>query len=176
MMRREHYIVTCSGRKFSLTNPRAEQVSLSDIWRTLGNLSRFGGHTSYTVAEHSRWVAVLAVPPAGVDGCDFATAALYHDAHEAYIGDITTPVARELSQMIGDGGDIINMLKARVQAAIHEAVGLPWPLPESWTRAIKEADNLAMIGERDRYLTKPVDGWGWLWPDGGMDGAARMES
>ncbi len=63
------------------------------IARALGNICRFNGNTNrhYSVAEHSVRVAQL-VPP------QHRLAALLHDAAEAYVGDMASP----LRQLVPD--------------------------------------------------------------------------
>jgi 5'-deoxynucleotidase YfbR-like HD superfamily hydrolase len=67
-------------------------VKLIDIAHALGLMVRFNGHTTrlYTVAEHSVLVSLILRD----HGCDAETqmAGLLHDAAEAYIGDVPTPV------------------------------------------------------------------------------------
>jgi hypothetical protein len=82
-------------------------------------------------------------------------AALLHDAHEAYIGDITSPVADALTRCAG-GTNHIKALKARIDGAIHAAAGLPSPLPAGWSAAIRAADLIMLATERrDLMLDGP---------------------
>ena len=162
----DYYICTRSGVKFSLSHPSAEDVRLSDIADALGNIGRFTGHAQWSVADHSRYVAMLAAHSRNFPLPDLARgslAALLHDAHEAYMGDIATPVALELARMMGDDF-VIGSLKRRIQGAIHLAFGLPMTLPPAWDEIIHTADQDALVLERDAFLRAPADGWGWLWP------------
>lgn len=83
-------------------------------------------------------------------------AALLHDGHEAYIGDITTPVAKVLTQCAGH--DHVANLKARIDSAINAAAGLPWPLPTATRAAIKAGDLIMLATERRDLMT---DGPEW---------------
>lgn len=78
-----------SGTPVSLSHPQADQIDPVDIAHHLSCINRFNGATiyPYSVAEHSLHVAMF-VPP------QFRLQALLHDAHEAYVGDITKPVKR----------------------------------------------------------------------------------
>lgn len=97
-----------SGCMVNLVNPTIQQIRIDDISHALGNLCRFGGHTSpfYSVAQHSCLVAALAPP-------HLKLAALLHDASEAYLGDVIKPLKHllghtytaledEFMQVIGD--------------------------------------------------------------------------
>ena len=81
-------------------------------------------------------------------------ATLLHDAHEAYIGDIATPVAQALELLAGC--DHVGALKATIDRAIHAAAGLPWPLPAGWRTIIHAADLIALATEKRDLLTEGV--------------------
>lgn len=85
-------IRTYSGKMFDVFAPNADLIDIQDIAHALSNQCRFGGHTSrfYSVAQHS-----LAV--AGRLPKEQRLAGLLHDAAEAYLVDIPTPIKRELS-------------------------------------------------------------------------------
>lgn len=84
------YITLRSGEKFSYANPGP--FRLDDIAESLAKTARFRGHTRgfYSVAEHSCLVATLAAR----DGHPeiVKRACLLHDAHEAYTGDVPSPL------------------------------------------------------------------------------------
>jgi hypothetical protein len=84
---------TYSGIAFDPTNPTPEMIDIKDVAHALSRICRFGGHMHapkgsagmYTVAQHSTFVADFCPPELKLTG-------LLHDAAEAYIGDIITPV------------------------------------------------------------------------------------
>jgi uncharacterized protein len=80
-------IITYSGRVINVFNPVPEDFNLIDIAQGLANTTRFGGQIEnfYSVAEHSVQVA-LRLPP------ELHIAGLLHDASEAYIQDLLTPI------------------------------------------------------------------------------------
>lgn len=87
------WLQTHSGIAFDLLEPRAEDVRLDDIALALSRINRFAGHThmaGYNVAQHSYLVMDLMPQHCSPH---LKLAALLHDAHEAYTGDITTPVS-----------------------------------------------------------------------------------
>ena len=81
------WIQTYSGQRFELIDPSLDSIKIIDIAHSLSMLSRFNGHVDrfYSVAEHSVLVSKL-VPK------EFALFGLLHDANEAYIGDMASPV------------------------------------------------------------------------------------
>ncbi|AUR88745.1 HD domain protein [Vibrio phage 2.117.O._10N.261.45.E9] len=84
--------VTLSGGLVAdLNKLKPEHLDLNVIAKGLSKLCRFGGHTDqfYSVAQHSIIVSKL-VPPS------LAFAALMHDASEAYVQDLVTPIKRQL--------------------------------------------------------------------------------
>lgn len=138
-------IVTHSGAVFDLLNPVPESVHLSDIAYSLSRMARYNGHTKYkvpySVAQHSVYTASQVEPPIRV-------AALLHDAHEAYLGDLARPIKGLFPGW--------TELERRVQAVIHARFGLPWPLDGDVEAAIKYADNQALATEW-RDLMPPFD-------------------
>ncbi len=101
---------TASGRIFYPHAPKPEEVFLGDIARALAMQCRFNGHCEsfYSVAEHSRWVSLRVAPVEELDVLSKATSdlgkaayddlvhlgllGLMHDAAEAYVGDLVSPI------------------------------------------------------------------------------------
>lgn len=127
------WIQTRSGEAFDLLNPKPEHVQLEDIVYALSHLCRFNGHTSrfYSVAEHSLHVCdrvLEAGHPARAQ-----LVALLHDAHEAYTGDIASPLKQLLyiqnpafsvvqpgEEEFVDGG--VYGLEAKISQAVFKAL------------------------------------------------------
>lgn len=95
-----------SGRKFHFLNPTKDEIDVKDIAYSLANQCRFNGHVSFfSVAEHS--VAVAArLPP------ELQLAGLLHDAAEAYLSDIPSPIKQWLPDY--------QAMEKRVQDVINE--------------------------------------------------------
>ncbi len=89
--------------KIDFVEPQADQIFIEDIAYSLARTFRFGGHSEETVAQHSCLVAELsATNLAGRSAAEAMLAGLMHDAAEAYIGDIPTPLKRLLGKQVKD--------------------------------------------------------------------------
>jgi 5'-deoxynucleotidase YfbR-like HD superfamily hydrolase len=147
------YIQTHTGLAFSLIPDDTiwndqRDIRIEDIAHALSHLCRFTGHTRtfYSVAEHSVR-ASYEVPP------HLALDALLHDATEAYLGDVSSP----LKSLLPDYRKIEDMLSRRIAIVF----GTTWPmLPE-----VKHAD-LVMLATEKRDLMGNDSGEGWSCLDG----------
>ena len=85
-------IQTFTGKEFYPLDAWPDDVDIADIAHALSMICRFNGHCRefYSVAEHSVLVAEAATEY-GADA-SHALRALMHDAAEAYLLDIPTPV------------------------------------------------------------------------------------
>lgn len=88
-------LVTFMQKSIDLSNIKERDISIIDIAHSLSLLCRFNGHCSgfYSVAQHSVLMSDLMHDDHG------AKCALMHDAAEAYIGDITTPLKIKLKDI-----------------------------------------------------------------------------
>jgi hypothetical protein len=135
-------ILLSNGQYFDFLDPGASRWGVKELALALGKCCRFAGHCKgfYSVAEHSIHVAAL-VPP------EHRLAALLHDAHEAFTGDVTYPLKRLI-------GDAIRPIEARIDAVLFARFGLSLPLDES----VKRADRL-MLWQEQRRLMSNTDEW-----------------
>ena len=82
------WICTRRNVKFDLERPKPQMVSTEDVAHSLSMICRFNGHCRrfYSVAQHSVLVAREVMRRTG----DWKAReyALFHDAAEAYIGDV----------------------------------------------------------------------------------------
>ena len=92
------WIQTASGRKVDLLRPDPDDLVIEDIAHALSNICRYTGHTGhfYSVAQH----CVLASYQ--VSDAKYALVALMHDAPEAYIGDVSSPMKQVLGKVYRD--------------------------------------------------------------------------
>ena len=132
------WIPTYSGEYFKFgerIDPAV--IKIEDIAHSLSMQCRFNGHTEefYSVAEHSLIMSYQVSDKA-------ALYALLHDAAEAYIGDIVTPLKTDEMRVCED----------RIMAAILEALGLEVPLET--IIEVQEAD-MRMLATEVNQLIHP---------------------
>ena len=135
-------IQLATGRYFDLRNPQDHAYSIIEIGLSLSRLCRFNGHTIsfYSVAQHSVLVSHI-VPK------QFALEALLHDAAEAYIGDVSSP----LKAMLPD----LQAIETRIDKAIRRDFGLP----DTLSRHVKAADRIALATERRDLMLEQDTRW-----------------
>lgn len=146
-------ITTVSGRQLSLVEPNPDIIALEDIAAALSKTCRFGAQTRefYSVAQHAVLVYELVV---AAGRSDLALASLHHDSHEAFAGDIPTP----LKDKIASEADAYTRVCEGLDAAIAKALGLH--LPEEGSpdqKAIKAADKRAFEIEAARLVPNAVE-------------------
>ncbi|WP_029007536.1 hypothetical protein [Azospirillum halopraeferens] len=133
-------MTTWTGRQVDPFALRPEDVDLRDIAHALSLQCRFAGHTSafYSVAEHSVLVS-MACPH------EHALWGLLHDAAEAYLSDLPSPVKRRLPAFAE--------AESAVLAVIAERAGLPLPVPD----AVWEADRRMLVAEQQTLMRPAAD-------------------
>ena len=147
------WILTCSGRVFDLQLAGPDDINLGDIATALSKINRFGGHTSrlYSVAEHSIHVSRIMEDHLAIGHPAALMAALLHDAHEAYVGDMATPLKDVL-------GPAWSAVESRIEHQVLRKFGVS-AAAQAWRGHIKHADLLALATERRDLL--PVGGPAW---------------
>lgn len=125
---------TFTGRTISPVAPRPADIAIEDIAHALANTCRFGGHvaTFYSVAQHCVLASHI-VPEAD------ALWALLHDASEAYLVDIPTPL--KCTKAL----DGYMAVEALMQRTIFQTFGLVGELPGS----VVDADAALLLEEAD---------------------------
>lgn len=157
-------IITLSDRSsFDFTRPEAMRYDIVVIAHSLSKLCRFTGHVSgnaiYSVAQHSVLVSRMVPPEHALDG-------LLHDAHEAYVGDMSAP----LKLLCPD--------YCRVERAVEVACRRSFGLADTKAECVAEADTSIFIREYRAYLTSrdeefsALDGEGFVTKVGAWSPAA----
>ncbi len=123
------YISTRSGT-VDFLNPTPDSINIEDIAHALSLVNRYAGHTPYpySVAQHSVLCSWMA--PAGLE-----LEALLHDAQEAYVGDVPSPLKMLLPEY--------KVIENRLEAIIRAKFGLP----VKFTPAVKLVDRRMMLTE-----------------------------
>ena len=146
-----------SGTYLDLSNPQPDQFTLLDIGAGLSKICRFGGQIQrfYSVAEHSYHCFNIARG----DGLslDVQLAVLFHDATEAFIGDVVKPLKLMLPQY--------SEVEARIERVIAEKFGIDF---EAAKDAIASIDHAVLMAERREIFG--ADGVKWI----GEDSARRL--
>lgn len=149
------WILTAHGHQVNMREPRPAQMVMADIAHHLSLINRFCGATSrpYSVAEHSLLVAEIAERELGLD-VHGTMAALMHDAHEAWVGDVSTPLKTEI-------GMAWTNVEIRFERAVQSAFALH-TAADRYRSAIKRADLMALATERRDLLPADTTPWAGL--------------
>lgn len=145
----ERWLDLTSGGRIDLAAPKAEHITVKDIAGALSRICRFGGHSRcfYSVAQH----AVLTSEIIKLLGHEeHQLLALHHDSHEAYVGDLPSPLKRRLKDLDQHSG--FSQIVEEIDTAIGEALQIPLPIPEELESLIKRADRAAFQVEARHLL------------------------
>lgn len=140
------YMMTQGGRRFHFLDPDPACIDFGDIAYALHHINRYTGHAGpYSVAQHS----VRVMRRARELGADKATVkhALMHDAHEAYIGDVSSPLKIAI-------GFEWTKIEAKAMAVVAEVFDLRGDMS-----IIHLADRQVTHAEARHFLGTPSHGW-----------------
>jgi len=146
------WIQTYTGKKFYPIDPDPELICIEDIAHGLSMKCRFNGHCSrfYSVAQHSVLISQL------FDSAQVKLEALLHDAAEAYLCDVPSPLKR-LPEF-----EFYRAAEKRLQSAIMRRFGLPEFNPfvkaaDSWMQVIESGAPLVMGGRHPEWRLPSVE-------------------
>lgn len=148
------WIQTKTGKRFPMDGSfRSENVCIEDIAHSLSMQCRYGGHCRlfYSIAEHSVWVMrrVEELTRDLPDQRGILKSALMHDAGEAYVGDIASPLKRFLGQPIAD-------LEDTAMLSIAHRYGLR----DCYSSLIRQADLECLLAEAQQLFDPPpLEDW-----------------
>ena len=128
-------IRTFSGHYLDVFDPDPDKITIEDIAHSLAMQPRFGGHTKrfFSVAEHSMDVATF-VP------FELKLEALLHDASDAYIGDMPSPIKSRLPDF--------QRLEDNLMQVIAKKFGFGWPISD----VVKDSDRICLEMEWDNCV------------------------
>lgn len=108
-------IRTFTGIYMNVFEPTLDMIFIDDIAHALSNQCRFGGHLPkfYSVAQHSILCSSLVSD-------EYKLAALLHDASEAYLLDIPSPIKQGLSNY--------KEIEDKLMTLIAKKFGFKYPL------------------------------------------------
>ncbi len=138
MVTSKMFITTIGGHSFDPLSPSAEDIDVRDIAHSLSMICRANGHFSefFSVARHCINCAKEA--EARGFGARVRLLCLMHDAAEAYIGDMTRPLKRQLPLYCEREKKIIGCIMA--------AFGIPeWNAEENGI--VREIDDCMLYHE-----------------------------
>lgn len=143
----ESFIETRKGNKVYVQDPQPDQFDIEDIAYALSNTCRFNGHSAgfLSVAEHSVLVAQRLPRELQLSG-------LLHDATEAYLGDIPSPIKQFLPDY--------KKLEAAFETAIEDKFNLQ--LTEGGRALIKNADIDALFTEAHYLIQSQGRDWSYF--------------
>jgi hypothetical protein len=144
------YIELQSGKNFYFLEPKESDFEIEDIAHALSLTCRFTGQCSrfYSVAEHSLRVSQL------LHGTGLELDGLLHDAGEAYLPDVASPIKQYLPDYI--------KMEDRITATIFKKFGLEFPFHP----AVKHCDRVMLSTEAHYLLPSQGKTWDmWGWPD-----------
>ena len=144
---------TVSGRKINVTNPDPATIEITDIAWALSRMPRFSGHSipyiPYSVAQHCIQVAKELAP----HGPRIQLHGLLHDAAEAYINDLPSPVKH-----IPEIHAVISKLEDKLLLTIYEALGIVPPTEEEEI-VVKIADKHQQAVEAYNFMYSRGNDW-----------------
>jgi uncharacterized protein len=135
------FIVTYTGKRFYPLAPDLDDICIEDVAHALSMQCRFTGHVSdfYSVADHCLWVSVIA---AELGHPEDALWGLLHDASEAYLHDIASPIKRQ------DAFALYRGAESTLEDLIFAKFGLHGPRPPS----VKWADKIMVTTEAQHLM------------------------
>lgn len=138
----EPYIETFTGTKFYFLEPTDDSIRIEDIAHALSNNCRYTGHcrSFYSVAEHSYIVSLIVEQPNSLAG-------LLHDASEAYLTDVASPVKPYLANY--------KAMENVIMTAIAKKYKFEWPLADD----VKDADAVQLKTEARHLMQSEGKDW-----------------
>ncbi len=150
-------ICTYTGQEFFPFLPEHESVLLEDIAHALSQKVRFTGHCSflYTVGQHSllmsMWAGKLGLSK------DIQKQCLLHDAAEAYLPDIASPLKSSIFIKVNDESDLVPF--SAVEEVLLWTIFGRFQMNESLAPQVHELDMEIFHAEREALMPSDCGWW-----------------
>lgn len=149
--KKDAWLQTFCGIKFNVFEPKLEDILIQDIAHALSNISRFGGHCREftSVAQHCVLVSRLIDNPAlpTHELAKLKLAGLLHDATEAYLIDLPSPIKRQMPVYVS------------IENNLHSLVAKKFDLTMEDFHAIKLYDKVALVMESKALMAPFHPDW-----------------
>lgn len=128
-------IILQSGKLLNILEITEQDIDIYDICYSLSNIARFSGQVPfYSVARHSIYVSQILPHELKLSG-------LLHDASEAYIGDVVSPIKHKMKEYL------------ELEKNIMTKVSKKWNLDIN-NPLVKRADMEALVYEKNILFFK----------------------
>jgi 5'-deoxynucleotidase YfbR-like HD superfamily hydrolase len=167
-------IETYRGAFINPLDPDPDLISIEDIAHALAHKCRFNGHCGkfYSIAEHSVYVANVVGYGEGPEKIilQHQLAALIHDAAEAYLPDVATPLKHKFFIYDKSTDRLASFLSAELGLleVITDALKIPGETIIS--SAVQRADELMLAIEAEVLMCSAGIGWNVVKIPEGMHG------
>lgn len=135
-------------------------IELTSIAASLSRQARFNGNGSSKISVAQHCIVGATALAGGTGNYLAALWFLLHDAHEAYTGDIITPMKNEIVDL--GGGDPIGDMQDRIDDAISRQLFFDFDFGNvksmSWYQSVKDLDKFLAKYEASKlfsYVEKP---------------------
>ena len=131
-----------SGKRLEYDNIDIDSIDIDDIAHALSNICRYSGNCNqfYSVAQHSVLVSYYVSK-------EYTLQALMHDAAEAYISDIPSPLKQLLPK--------VNEIEENIIKHIFFKFNIDYPISEE----VKKVDKQVLLLEKELLINNQND-WG----------------
>jgi uncharacterized protein len=135
------WMITASGKRIDLKLMDPAAIDIQDIAHHLAQINRYAGAAKrpYSVAEHSLLVADILAAEGYGNAPILLKAALLHDAHEAYINDLTQPCKQLIGAPWRDE-------ELRIEGCVRHHFGVSYHF-DAWGDILHWADQKALATE-----------------------------
>lgn len=139
-------IRTFTGLYIDVFNPTPDMICIEDIAHGLSNVCRFAGQIPefYSVAQHS-------VVVHNYVNKEHRLQALLHDASEAYLGDMPSPIKRKLPEY------------KKVEENLMKVISEKFDFDHNLHPSVKEADKKVLEKEWEYFIKGNKENPIWIW-------------